>query len=350
VAVYVDDGGTDASEVTGTSALDGPGMPDGAVVTSHGLAGLGGLALSVTGAGDTTRSVVATSSGPSAGAATVALGAEAALGGASISIDGGGNDVYRGEARSVALDEVVLTDGCGCERRASALSGEAVAGGLGFGSLGTSVEQVDASGDDRYELVAESAASASVIDERTHPDGALVALPSVDAESGRARSAGLGYGAAAATARFVDAAGDDRYVVSGDSLATAASAPDAPGFVHDASSVGGLADTEALGAGFGDVGGAAPGTGHFQDLGGVDDYVVAMTSAAATEPSGPAFDGGTAASVLGSVEQNAVATFLDEGGADTISIVPADPACEGQRGAGTWRDCGTVLGAGANRP
>lgn len=349
VAVYVDDGGTDASEVTGTSALVGPGTPDQAVATSHGLAGLGGLAISTTGLGDTERGVTATSAGPAAGTATVALGAEAALGGLSVSSDAGGDDVYRGVARSLARDDVILTDGCACERRATALSGQAVAGGLAFGSLGASVEQLDASGNDRYELVAESVAGASVVDQRVHPEGAVVALPSVDAESGRGRSAGLGYGAAAATARFVDAAGDDRYVVSGDSAATASSAPDAPGFVHDASSLGGLADAEALGAGFGDLGGAAPGTGHFQDLGGVDDYVVAMTSAAATEPSGPAFDGGTSASVLGSVEQNAVATFLDEGGADSVSLVPADPACEGERGVDTWRDCGTVLGAGSNR-
>ena len=112
----------------------------------------------------------------------------------------------------------------------------------------------------------------------------------------------------------------------------------------------GLAQVRAAGAGFGDMGGSTPGVGEFRDLGGADAYEIHAAAPATAEPAGPVLEGLAVTSVLGSVEQNAVATFADEGGADTISIVPPDPACEGQRGASTWRDCGTVLGAGVNRP
>lgn len=348
LAVYVDDGGTDRTEVSATSALEEPGMPDQAVVSSHGLSGLGGLAISITGPGDTERISRALSSGPTAGNATTALGAEGALGGASVSIDGGGDDRYRSEGRSVAVHELVLVEDCACDR-VKALAGTVFAGGLGYGTLGGEVEQVDASGDDVYELVAVSSAAASVTDERTHPEGSVVELPAVDAEGGVANPLGLGFGAAASQASFTDAAGADSYLVRGRNDAAASSAPDAPGYVHDVRSFGGSGFAEALGAGFGDFGGAAPAAGHFRDLGGGDTYTVALTSEVSSVPTGGAFEGEAVVSVLGSVEQNALATFLDEGGADTVSIVPEDAACEGTRGEGSWQDCGTLLGRGENR-
>lgn len=348
VSVYVDDGGRDATSVAATSNLDAPGTTDAAIVSSHGLAGLGGVAVSITGTGDTERHAVATSQGPTAGQSTVALGAETALGGLSISMDAGGDDLYRGIARSEAADALTITDGCACDRPVRASSGPTYAGGLGYAVLGGAATQLDRSGDDRYELAAESVADAAVVDERVHPPGSLVTLDA-GAESGLARPGGLGFGGGGAEGSFTDDAGADVYVVRGRSTASSSGAPDEPGYVHRSEATSGLAQGEALGAGFGDFGGAAPAAGRFQDLGGADAYVVDLRSSAVALPSGGAFEDQGVASVLGSVEQNAVATFLDEGGVDTISITPADPACEGERGVGTWADCGSLIGRGQNR-
>lgn len=50
-----------------------------------------------------------------------------------------------------------------------------------------------------------------------------------------------------------------------------------------------------------------------------------------------------------SVETGAIVLFLDAdtGTPDGFSAVPADPACTGTRGQGTWTDCGAGVATGS---
>jgi hypothetical protein len=350
VSLYADDGGTDSTTTVATSSsptdASAGALPDQAVATSHGLAGLGGAAVSLTGTGATTRTTLAKSVGAATGLATSSAFGTSALGGVSAAADAGGDDRYVTEGHSGAIDSLVLTDGCGCAREVKATAGNANGTGNGNGVLGGASLSEDGGGNDSYVLRALTTASATLEDRRS-PDA--VEQPAVSAETAAARTAGEGYGAAAGAGFLLDAAGDDRYESITRSTATAQWIPVSGGQVGATLPISGLAISEVQAAGFGDFSGAAPGYGELRDLGGNDTYVTDNAALSSTGEPGSESAGEAITSAQGSVIDNSVALFLDEGGTDAFLATPADPTCEGTRGADAWRDCGTLLGHGLNR-
>ncbi|HEV3474348.1 MAG TPA: hypothetical protein VG602_03170, partial [Actinomycetota bacterium] len=351
VSLYADDGGTDSTTTLATASSPPDAslaaVPDQAVATSHGLAGLGGTAVSVTGTGATTRTTVAKSVGAMAGLATSSAYGTSALGGVSAAADAGGDDRYVMEGHSEAIDSLVLSDGCECARDVHATAGNANGNGNGIGVLGGASLSEDGGGTDSYILRGLSTAAATLEDRRA-PETAA-GQPGVSAETATGRTAGQGYGAAVGAGFLLDAAGDDRYESSTRSVATARWIPASGGQMGATLPVSGLAASEVQAAGFGDLSGSAPGYGELRDLGGNDTYIVDNTSQMSTGEPGSESAGEATTSAQASVVDNSVALLLDEGGTDSFSASPPDETCEGTRGTGQWRDCGTVFGSGLNR-
>jgi hypothetical protein len=349
VAVYADDGGTDRQTVEAISDASGIAAPDVAVAATHGFSGLGGVAVSIAGPGASDRTTLASSTAPQASQATATGYGGGALGGVVGSFsDAGGDDVNRVLARSSGRNEVTVNDGCTCAGTMSASALNTYASGFGIGSLGAVGLAHDAAGNDRYLSTSSSTSVASLRDERVPPAGGTVPAIKVRADALIARSLSIGYGAAASLGSFVDAAGNDSYESRATSDATATVDAAHPGVQRFAAAASDQAIAEVLASAFGDLSGAAPGVAGFTDLGGSDSYLVENLIGATAEPPSEVALGFGLSSAAGSVIQNSISTFLDQGGSDTFRIVPEDQACAGTRGEGSWSDCGSLVGRGQN--
>ena len=263
-------------------------------------------------------------------------------------MDAGGDDVNRVLASSSGRNDATAADGCTCPATVSASTRNSYASGFGIGSLGAVGLAHDATGNDRYLSSSYVTAIASLRDERVPPEGDDIPAIKVLAEALIARSLSIAYGAAAGIGSFVDAAGNDSFESRAVSDATATVDAVDPDVRRVADAASDQAIAEVLASGFGDLSGAAPGAADFRDLGGNDIYLVENLANATTDPPSPAGVGIGLSSAAGSVIQNGFATFLDQGGSDTFTIVPEDQACEGTRGQGSWSDCGSLVGRGLN--
>jgi hypothetical protein len=230
----------------------------------------------------------------------------------------------------------------------SATSRNTYASGFGVGSLGAVGLAEDAAGNDRHVSTSSSTAIASLRDERVPPEGDTAPAIKVRAEALISRSLSMAYGAAAGIGSFVDAAGNDAYESRTVSDATATAEAVDPDVQRFAGATSTDAIAEVLASAFGDFSGAAPGVADFRDLAGGDTYVVENLAGATADPAMELFPGTGLSSAAGSVIQNSISTFLDQGGSDTFTIVPEDQACEGTRGQGSWVDCGALVGRGTN--
>jgi len=365
VGLFHDTGGNDSMTLRAKSVADPddsrpatePGesdAPPGAIATiwGFGYGALGGAGLSISGNGNTVRAVEAVAQAPETGSGPISTDASAAsivlgiglLGGYGGVHDEGGDDVYVSDLTSRAVHHHRPDQACGCPASALAQARGAMSQAMGVGNFGIGVLE-DRSGNDRYISRAVSVAEAEARDDRESvppPDPRIPgsdALAEAIAGTAVSRAQGAGVGG---SGFLIDGAGDDVYesVTSSEAIANATAR--AEGAI-----VEGLALTDraaSLAQGAGDTG-----HGSLLDQAGTDTYATRNTSAGSATPPTDVAAGTTYSSVQGSVDTAATATFVDEGGVnDTFVALPADPACQGERGTGTWIDCGPGAGVGRN--
>lgn len=352
-ALFADDAGDDTVFMQAASApvADGETLPvaePSAGVEGAGYGFLGGASVVLTGGGKTTWTARAHAQAPTGllGADTDAFGV-GELGYGALH-DAGGDDVYVAEATSRAIQKTATTEGCGClTALAQAQGAPAVVNAGGLGGAGVGILE-DVAGADRYMSVATSEAVAESADERVDPPPGSGATSL--AVAGAAEVVGQGNGSLGGTGFLADHGGNDTYESRTSSVARATGTT-ASGSRIDASAESGLAISRAQSNGI------TGGYGELRDSGGSDTYRSSNISSAIAEPPTAATPGVASSSVQGSADLLPVqgldtiggfALFTDaDGGApDVFAVEPADQACTGTRGQGTWRDCGRELGLG----
>lgn len=339
--LFVDDGGTDLATVTGHTATvtadEHRSTETGNAIAAAVLGGLGGAGVAIGGPGDTTRTVRARTRGPAPGNASAAGFGYGALGGFAAISDTSGADVYRIDAHAQAVATRTFDDDCACDAdpRVGASAAGVFASGLGLGGIGGIGLAHDAAGDDRYEVSGTISAEATAHDTRT----ASAPSPAVaSALAGDATLQAMGFGSIG-SGYLVDLLGDDTYDASTTSNAAAESDSPTDG-ERRSRAVSGAARSFAQGSG------AVNGYGEQRDHGGKDRYTSTNISTATTDEHGLAmpFEG---ESIVQGAATNGAGLLLDIGGTgDVFTANPQRLTCRGTRGEGLWQDCGTGLGLG----
>ena len=204
----------------------------------------------------------------------------------------------------------------------------------------------DVSGDDQYRATAESIADAEVRDDRTGvgPDGTPGASSAVaSANPASLNVQGVGSGG---TGLLEDGAGNDVYQATTVVRATASAEASWQEVPVQARAASDRVFTEAQAAAT--AGGGVPGSGILRDAAGADRYEVSSIGSATAFPETEVSSAELLSSAQASVAGTSAALLHDSdaGALDTFVLAPADPACEGKRGEGTWRDCGAGAGVG----
>lgn len=321
------------------------------VVSAYGFGTGGvGVGLSVTGGGNSTRTLRAVAEAPVTGSAIAGGFGRGTIGGYGASHDSNGADVYRVEAISEASVDRTIDDSCACSGVAStAESGLAfIDAALGAGGLGGVGVLQDAGGNDSYIAHASSNSEARARDDRTtgvspkqptDPRG-----PKAAAHSGFARIHSEGFGIGGAAGFLLDSGGTDQYTA----LATSAATADASSVIAPSDAVAGAAPETAVTR---VQGASVEGYGELFDAQGADTYTSTSSSLSSETTNGieESTAGPASTSAQGSTELGVgVLRDADNGLSDTFSTTPEDAACTGTRGTGVWMDCDQGVGIGIN--
>jgi hypothetical protein len=355
VGILSDGGGSDTMAIDVIAAVISP--DETRPVTSvpitgpsgQGAGGVGGVGLMRTGPGDTVRRLVGSQQGPWSGI-TGGNGYGWGSSGSGALIDEGGDDRYTIDVSSTAAHHVRILDGCECEggsasaRQSIPNWASAGVSGFGYGAGGSAAGfglLRDEGGDDRYSAIVRAQVDAAIEDERTIGAGMSDALALASAVSMYVQ--GVGHGG---DGILIDEAGDDVYEAAASTSARATATAVSPDVEVAARARAGRVFSDAQAAG--NALGGVPGRGILRDLGGADRYTVSSESLATSSPATEATTDGVLSSAQASVNGNSVAFLqdVDASLSDAFNLAPADPACEGTRGQGEWRDCGAGVGSG----
>lgn len=371
-ALFVDAAGDDtmtAHARAGTLAEDVTGNVYGGGAHAFGFgAGLIGDGVALLGPGKQTLKLHAEASGPRPGFGSTLGYGFGTLGFGGLD-DAGGNDVYEALSDVSEVRRVTLHDSCECagllleDPYGQSANGQTHGVGIfGVGAL------VDRGGDDQYLTTARATSDVVFRDERTRqfppPDAEAPTSLDVTAGANNTYVTAQGDGGSGSANLFGvpafihgagvlrDAAGADTYRIDASAGTTlqASSAIDAP-ITTRVDPVDSWVWGQAASHGVDFFGQNPPASyGELRDEAGADTYSSSAASSATSEPATAEPIGGEVrSSVQASVDKNTVAFFRDlGGGADAMTAVPADPACEGTRGQGVWVDCGTLYGRGEN--
>ncbi|MFN2543198.1 MAG: hypothetical protein ABR600_01315 [Actinomycetota bacterium] len=351
VALSYDDGGSDSFTMNATSD-QAPG--DAGPTVSRFLSGYamgmgygddGGVGMQITGVGPTQRIGTASTLAELAGAVGVfGMGYGDSSGGLGALRDEGGDDLYRGVATSQAVVNATSDDTCGCDGpQIDAEAVDAQVRGMGQGDVGSAGVLVDNAGNDRYEEIATSSATAVARDDRSSVvpgDTGLVANAMITQP---VSISGQGFGNGG-IGMLDDLGGDDVYRTATTSTARA----DASARVADVPLEGDALTQQALtyaqGLGLDTY-------GELRDEGGNDQYSSTNTSTASATPATAVSQGQAVSSVQGMILGLGSALLLDDGGsADVFAQTPVARApCQGTRGGTSWVDCGAGGAVGVNR-
>ncbi|MGH2711879.1 MAG: hypothetical protein ACRDH9_11835 [Actinomycetota bacterium] len=309
-----------------------------------------GVGLSVTGGGTSTRTLRAVAEAPVTGSAIAGGFGRGTIGGYGALHDSNGNDVYRVEAISNAATHHSVDDSCACSgTAATADSGLAfIDAALGAGGLGGVGVLQDAGGNDSYIAAASALSEARARDLRTTPvppqDTTDPRGAKAASHAGVARIHAEGFGINGAAGFLLDSGGTDQYTAVATSAATAVASSD----IAPSDAVAGAAPEPSVAR---VQGASVEGYGELFDAQGADIY--ASTSSSVSNETTNGVEESTTApsttSAQGSTELGVgILRDADNGLTDTFSTAPEDAACMGTRGTGVWRDCDQGVGVGAN--
>ena len=343
---FVDDGGTDEASVPARQAPIDPrvraatvGLEDLQSGTAAFGLGLAGSAVSVWGDGPTVRTTTAASTQPHVWSVMTQGFGTGALGGVGLLYDAGGDDRNVTRATSIAAIDTACPT---CETvRAIPTGGMAIARGMGMGVLGGFGALLDDGGNDHYEASAESQVHATATDDAERPASSEPVVVA-DARGARAEVTAQAIGWFEDGAGMVlDVSGDDVYDIATNTAATAAA------MASDAANAAGIAETGQSVAWGQSWAQANESTAHFADHGGADAYRVIQEVSAAAQPEFQRLELPPQSRVMPYAELGGTATFRDAGsGADTYTLTPESPVCEGQRGGAFWKACSPGVAVG----
>ncbi len=336
--LFADSGGTDDLDIVAEApdppddAFFGPALIalPGAVAFGVGAAPEGGVGLAILGPGATETTIATTTRAQFAAAYSAGMG-HGEYGGQGVLSDAGGDDIRTLRTDVAVTRHNVAIEGCeDCEQawaRSDAATIRGMGSGLGFG-LGI---LDDLGGADRYLASATNVVETSFHDERASGNAGRstsIAGPVHAAAQGVGDG---GYG------ELLDAEGNDRYEIIAGSAARSMAKKNGQGPANPEghatagqSVLLGQATGRALGYGvLKDLGGA--------DEYVTTSSALAEAEPATESQAGTAANGALASV---DAESAATFIDRDDNRADSFSASPATAACTGTRGSGAWVDCG----------
>ena len=309
-------------------------------VGGHGDGGLAGAGYLLTGPGPTVyrqRSVVESLPLDDSRMYVSHFGyGAAATGSVGVLSDAGGNDRYELDLSATSAVSRSIGDACTtpCQTPTASVSGPAfVATGQGYAAAGSVGLLEDAGGDDVYSAIVSESVSTSAEDLRTQ--AAQTSISGVATSLGAAYT-GQGTGSLGGVGVVRDTLGNDRYELRATSSLSVVSSSTVPANEPDLFAQPGT--SRSLGQGLAQ---GLGGVGAILDLGGSDAYTASAVSSVSDSGIPTAVQVLAQAAAAPGATGLGLALDLDGVSPDSYSTSPPVPVCQGTRGNGLWRDCGT---------